>query len=186
MPSPLSVSHSNAQTVLGAWLTIYAAHTPGCRACDNATTYMLEDAPQPDLSLRIESDSGGQTTVKEDYLWGAPELVVEICRSSTAYDLHQKKDLYAAAGVQEYVTVVLDEQEIRWHRLVVGRFQQIHPLRKDGILCSLVFPGLWLDSTAVFRQDDAKVLATLQLGLKTPAHEEFISQLHHRKTERKK
>ena len=57
---------------------------------------------------------------------------MEVCRSSAAYDLHQKFDLYQAAGVQEYLAVLLFEREIRWHRLVDGVYQ-VMPADDDGI-----------------------------------------------------
>jgi hypothetical protein len=51
---------------------------------------MQEDSPQPDVYLRILPERGGQSGDRGLYAQGAPELVAEICLSSTAYDLHQK------------------------------------------------------------------------------------------------
>jgi Uma2 family endonuclease len=107
---------------------------------------------------------------------GAPELAAEICLSSTAYDLHQKLELYLAAGVTEYVAVLLREQEIRWHRLVAGTYEQLLP-DAQGVIHSVVFPGLWLDVPALLGGDMARVLATVQRGLESADHAAFIARL---------
>jgi len=117
MPSPLSLDHGVADSRADAWLATYAAFTPGCQTGVNTTWLMEEDAPQPDVHLWILPEYGGQAHVQGLYPRGAPELATEIFRSSTAYDLQQKKDLYRSAGVQEYVAVLLWEREVRWHSL---------------------------------------------------------------------
>src|SRR5262249_16546522 len=122
MPSPLRLDHGDSDSAIAVWLGVYAAYTPGCRAGSNATWHMLKDAPQPDEHLRILPEYGGQSGVKDGYGRGAPELAAEICLSSTAYDLHPKMKLYRKAGVLEYVTVLVWEQEVRWHRLVYGAY----------------------------------------------------------------
>src|SRR3989442_193806 len=100
MPTPLSRDHGVVDTRADAWLAVYAAFTPGCEAGANTTWLMEEDAPQPDVHLWILPEYGGQARLQGLYPGGAPELATEVCRSSTAYDLHQKKDLYRSAGVQ--------------------------------------------------------------------------------------
>ena len=79
---------------------------------------MLTDSPQPDVHLRISSGLGGTSKEKGKYLEGAPELIVEVCLSSTSYDLYEKLDLYRTAGVKEYLTVLVHDQEVRfgWHQ----------------------------------------------------------------------
>ena len=54
--------------------------------------------------LWIPAELGGQVTIDErGYIRGAPELVVEIARSSRAFDLGPKKADYERAGVLEYL-----------------------------------------------------------------------------------
>ena len=67
----------------------------------------------------------------------------EISRSSAAYDLHQKLDLFEEARIPEYLAVLLYEQEIRWRGLVRGKYKLLTP-DADGIWRSRIFPGLWL------------------------------------------
>lgn len=175
MPSPLSVDHGRNDSAVNFWLGHYLAFTPGCDVGANCTWFMLDDAPQPDVHLRIDKEDGS-SWVEDRYLHGAPELIVETCVSSTSYDLHQKKDLYAAAGVKEYLAVLLEVGEVRWHRLVGDNYQLL-PCSPDGIIRSVVFPGLWLNVTALLANDLRTLLATLEKGLATPEHAEFIERI---------
>lgn len=176
LPSPLSLEHGDIDCRVAYWLTHYAVHTPGCRTATNATWLMLGDAPQPDVSLRILPECGGQSRVEGHFAAGAPELAAEVCPTSAAYDLHQKLELYEAAGVREYLAVLVHEHEARWHRLVDGSYQVTAP-DTDGILRSQVFPGLWLDARALLDGEMARVLAVLQEGLNSPGHAEFVARL---------
>jgi hypothetical protein len=181
MPSPLTRKHGVTDNSAAGWLWVYHAHTPGTEAGTNATTLMEDDeAPQPDEFLRILPDSGGQSGNKGLYVGGSPELLSETCVSSASYDLHQKLDLYEKAGVQEYVAILLYEQEIRWHRLTAKGFQRVAPA-KGLVWQSKVFPGLWLNGKAMLANDAAKVLATLQKGLRSPEHAAFVKKLAKKK-----
>jgi Uma2 family endonuclease len=177
IPSPVSTEHSDTENRLAGWLALYIASTPGCRASNNATWLMGEDdAPQPDLSPRILPEYGGQSRTEAQYASGAPEFVAEVCTSSTAYDLHQKLELYQESGVQEYLAVLMRERQVRWHRLAGGRFEVLAQ-PADGVYRSAVFPGLWLDAAALLAGDLARVLAVVQTGIQTPEHQAFVEQL---------
>lgn len=45
----------------------------------------------------------GDRPPQDDYIEGAPEVVVEIAASSASYNLHYKKEAYRRNGVQEYI-----------------------------------------------------------------------------------
>ena len=176
MPSPVSIEHGDMEHHVGFWLGQYVLSTPGCKAGANSTWLMLEDAPQPDLSLRILPEHGGQSRVKGKFGSGGPELVAEVCLSTTAYDLHQKLELYVAAGVQEYVAVLLREREIRWHRRIGGTYELL-PESAEGLIQSVVFPGLWLNVPALLNENMASVLKSLSLGIQSAEHAEFVARL---------
>jgi Uma2 family endonuclease len=177
MPSPLSVEHGDTDLHVSTWLGNYQAATPGCRGSSNATWLMSErSAPQPDDSLRILPEYGGQSRYEGKYAAGAPEFLAEVCVSSAAYDLHQKLAVYEKAGVQEYLAVLMEEQEVRWHRLVGGAFQVI-PGPEDGVYRSQIFPGLWLHAAALLAGDLARVLSVLQQGIDSAEHKQFVEQL---------
>jgi Uma2 family endonuclease len=181
MPSPLSWKHGIADTHAVTWLGTYAAFTPGCDAGTNTTWFMGEDVPQPDVHLWVLPEYGGQARLQGPYPRGAPELAAEVCLSRTAYDLHQKKDLYRSAGVQEYVAILLREREVRWHRLVGGNYELL-PISSQSLIRSVIFPGLWLDVQPFLEGDMRRVLETLHGGLQSPEHAAFVAELARRKS----
>src|SRR5262249_45336818 len=62
MPSPVRWNqHAAPHADLIAWLVVYRASTPGVHAGDNGTIRLdMENEPQPDASLFIHPDRGGQ------------------------------------------------------------------------------------------------------------------------------
>jgi len=179
VPSPVSFAHGDHDATVTLWLRYYAGFTPACKASTSVTWLMLEDAPQPDCSLRILPEYRGQSTVDRDYGSGAPELAVEVALSSAARDLGPKLRLYRAAGVQEYISVLLEESQVLWRRLVSSDYQTLPP-GPDGILRSLLFPGLWLDPAALLRREVPRLLDVLQQGLHAPEHQQFVEALSKR------
>ena len=164
MPAALRFrKHGKPHGQIIAWLGFYAAVTPNVELGDNCTVRLdSENEPQPDVLMRIE---GGQSIVSEDdYIEGAPELIVEIAASSASYDLHDKLRAYRRNQVQEYIVWRVYDGELDWFRLVEGKYVQL-PLNERGIICSEIFPGLWLDKQALLTGDLAKVLAVLQQGM---------------------
>jgi len=119
-------------------------------------------------------EKGGQTRISaDDYIEGAPELVVEIVGSSSAYDLHQKKGTYRRNGVREYLAWITAERRLVWWELKGGEYQEIAP-SAEGLLKSTVFPGLWLDVQALLQGNKKKTLDVLRRGLDSVAHRSFL------------
>lgn len=178
MPSPQKVPHSKAQRLVVRWLDEYAEATPGTETLLNNTQILGPDSePEPDACLFITSEYGGRVYVdEEDYLHGAPELIVEVSSSTESIDLHRKKEDYQKAGVGEYVVLALRTQQVFWFRRQRGKYKDI-PLPADGIFRSRTFPGLWLDAEAMLRGHRQDVLAALKRGLATPEHAAFAAKL---------
>jgi len=177
MASPLRFeSHAEPHANIIGWLALYKAATPGVRLCDNATVRLdIDNEPQPDALLRIEK--GGQSIIsQDDYVEGAPELIVEIAASSASYDVHQKLNVYRRNQVQEYLVWRFYEREFDWFRLQAGEYIKLEP-DSDGIMRSQIFPGLWLDKNALLMGDLGKVLVILQRGLETAEHRDFVNKL---------
>lgn len=170
--------HANPHFDIIGWLAAYRATTPGVRGGDNATVRLdFENEFQPDALLRLVPEAGGRSTVTEDdYLEGAPELVVEIAASSASYDMHDKRRVYARNGVPEYVVLLVHEKQIAWFILRQGVYEPQQP-NERGILQSEIFPGLWLQAEAMVRGDMAKALAVLHEGIQSDAHAEFVEQV---------
>ena len=177
MASPLRHrSHGEPHAAIMALLTAYWVATPGVNLGDNSTVRLdLDNEPQPDALLRIES--GGHSIVSEDdYVEGAPELIVEIVASSAAYDLHDKKQVYRRNGVQEYIVWQVFENKLDWFSLQSGEYVPLQP-DDNGVVRSLVFPGLWLFVPSLLAGEMPKAIALLQLGLTSPEHAQFIQLL---------
>ena len=84
--------------------------------------------------------------------------------------------LFRSAGVKEYVAVLLGESRVVWHRLVDGKYVPPQP-GADGLLRSVVFAGLWLDPDALLALSGARVFDVLDMGLRSPEHEDFVLAL---------
>jgi Uma2 family endonuclease len=182
--SPLRRRHGTNHLQLGSLFGVYEAQTPGVEAADNATILLGDEGePQPDLYLRILPEFGGKSrTTADDYVEGAPELIVEIAHSSRAVDLYAKYDDYRRYGVSEYLVVCLREAEIRWFDLRGD--QELHA-DVNGVFRVRTFPGLWIDARALFAKDHAQLHATLAQGLLTAEHAEFVQRLAAAKSERR-
>ncbi len=137
----------------------------------------LENEPQPDGLLLIDTACGGQARIaKDDYIEGASELVVEIASSNVSLDLHLKRDLYRRFGVREYLVWRVLDQRLDWFVNHEGLFEQL-PQDTDGLLKSQTFRGLWLDHSALVAGDLARVLEQVRQGLNNPAHQAFLRPL---------
>lgn len=179
MASPVRVNrHSWPHAIIMTWLGYYCAATRGTQVLDNATVRLdLDNEAQPDALLRIETARGGHSRVSaDDYLEGAPELIVEIAASSAAYDLHDKLRAYRRNGVEEYLVWTMHPRQLHWFRLREGAYAPLLP-GPDGIIRSEVFPGLHLRVAALLAEDLPTVLAVLQAGLETPEHAAFVERL---------
>lgn len=183
LPLPVKVSHGTCHASLIGAAFIYSAQTPGVEGGSRTTVILAGDSQvQPDIHLRILPEHGGQSNVSaDDYLVGPPELVIEVSDSRRAIDLHRKKEDYRRHGVPEYLVACPREGEFRWFDLADDREL---PLAVDGVLRSFTFPGLWIDTHALWRRDDQLLLATAQRGVETAEHAEFVHDLARRRASR--
>jgi hypothetical protein len=141
-----------------------AMHDQTLVGSDNATIRLdADNDPQPDLCLlRVE----GQTRFDDEgYIIGPPEMVVEMAGSSASYDFGEKRDVYEAAGVGEYLVFEPIEGRIQWWRSEGGRFVDI--LLAAGVYKSVLFPGLWLDADALRSANALQLIETLRSGMET-------------------
>jgi Uma2 family endonuclease len=179
MPSPVRFkSHGSPHLQMVTWLGVYLGYTPGLSAGDNVTVRLDPDnEPQPDALLRLEKEKGGRSEISvDDYIEGAPELVIEIAGSSASYDLHEKLTVYRRNGVREYIVWQVHEQQIDWFALEDEQYIKLQP-DEAGIVRSRMFPGLWLHVSAMLGGDIPTFLSVLQQGLATPEHQAFVTSL---------
>ena len=176
MASPVGYRHSFRDVDASFWAKFYASFTLGTLVGGNATVMLDElGEHQPDCVLIISEAAGGQSHLDEEFIKCAPELVIEVSRSTRRLDLGPRKLDYEWAGVLEYLFVGVEPDEVRWFVRRGEHFEQ--PPGEDGILRSEAFPGLWLDPAALFASDGRGLIATLERGLATPEHAEFVARL---------
>jgi Uma2 family endonuclease len=181
IPSPIRLDqHSRPHARVMAWLGMFWSATQGTEIADNVTLRLgKNNEVQPDAILYLSPEyGGGSRATEDDYLEGSPELIVEVAASSAAYDLHDKKRIYARNGVREYVVVQMYERQINWF-IWNETTKKYDPLAADemGVFRSRVFPGLWLDTHAFWEEERTKLMTTLLEGLQSPEYKSFQAQL---------
>lgn len=171
-------SHGQPHGWMVGWLGTYEATALGVALGVKPTVRLdIDNEPQPDAVLLIAPEAGGQARLSEDdYIEGAPELVVEIAASSVAIDLHAKKQAYRRNGVKEYIVWQVLDQTISWFYLEKGDYLDL-PADPDGILRSQAFPGFWLAVAQLLAGNMQGVLAVLQEGVQSSEHAAFIQKL---------
>ncbi len=167
MPSPVSLrKHGRPIYRVIMWLGFYSIETPGLTGAGNATVRLdLDNEPQPDAFLIIDPELGGQAQIDEDdFLVGAPELVVEVAASTSSYDLHQKLAVYRRNGVREYVVWRVNDRKIDWFEWNEGVYDRLEP-DAEGCYQSRIFPGLVLDAASIITGDMKRVSEVQKSGL---------------------
>ena len=174
--------HGKPAVIIGGLLFNYYVATPGTEAGDNSTA-QIEDAhdPQPDAYLLILPECGGQVRFTEDdYIENAPELIVEVAGSSLSKDLGRIKDIYEADGCREYLVWATERRRFHCFRNGPDGFAEVGS--DDGVFRSETFPGLWIDTAALLRDDLPAAVETLNRGLASEEHLRFATQLAARRT----
>ncbi len=189
MMSPAGFEHGSNEYRASGVLMWYEAHTAGVEGATGTTVILGRSSqPEPDALLMIRPEFGGQARVKKIknkyYVAGAPELIWEVSHSSVAIDLNAKFADYSKAGVCEYVVHCLEEQKLRWFDLTND--SEIEADR-EGIFKSRLFPGLWVNLPALLARETQSLATTLEQGLETPEHAEFVAKLaaHRRRLRRR-
>jgi hypothetical protein len=183
MPSPVSyMQHGHQHFDVITWLGYYRAITPGVLGGDNATLKLdMKNEPQPDAFLLIAPECGGQVQFDEKgYIVGGPELINEIAAPSVSYDLHSKLEAYRRNHVKEYVVWRVLDNAIDWFVLEGTEYTRL-PC-DAGIYRSRVFPGLWLNVQALLDGNLLKVFETVQQGVATEEHQQFVAELQRAKS----
>jgi hypothetical protein len=99
-----------------------------------------------------------------------------VADTSRAIDLGAKLADYERTGVREYIVIALDPDEVFWHVRRDDRLVRVPP-DADGLYRSQCFPGLWLDPAALLADDGPGLIATLERGLASAEHADFVALL---------
>ena len=108
-----------------------------------------ENIFQPDL-FYIKVDRK-EELIKE-FVYGAPDLIIEILSPSTAYyDLRLKKDVYERYGVREYIIIDPIQQNAETYILESGHFLLRQKASKSDILKSFLLADFKIDLASLFK-----------------------------------
>jgi Uma2 family endonuclease len=121
-PAPL-VNHQEVITVLLTQIHFYAKKMKAGRVFPSPIDVYLnqKNAFQPDIVFV----SAGNKIIKEDGIYGAPDLVIEVLSAGTAKtDLNRKKGVYEKEGVKEYWVVDPKTKTATGFRLVGSKYQE--------------------------------------------------------------
>ena len=153
--------------------------TPGLEAASNCSLRLDHDnETQPDLVLRLPTTLGHSWVSADDFLEGAPELVVDVVATRASYALHQKLHVYRRRGVAEYLVHRVDDGVVDWFVLRDGAYERQEPDAR-GQLHSTVFPGLSLDLAALLRGDLLGLRAVVEAAVAAagPSHAALVHKL---------
>ena len=134
-PSPIT----NHNRIIKNIISIFAPFLDGknCEAfIDGEEVHLTKDNVYiPDFMIVCNPDK-----VKDDAIYGAPDLVVEVLSPSTARnDRFRKKEVYEACGVREYWLVSPADKTLEQYILTDGQFviNEIYALHPDYYLNKL-------------------------------------------------
>ncbi len=103
---------------------------------DGVDVYLTsQDVFIPDVMIVCDPDK-----IKDDGIYGAPDLVVEVLSPSTAKnDRFYKKEVYEACGVREYWLVDPNNKTVEQYLLTDGKFmiKEIYAVHPDYYLNKL-------------------------------------------------
>ena len=178
MMTPAGYDHGRGDYRLCGITFQYEMATLGVEGAHNPTVVLSPTSePQPDIVLMVRHEYGGRTRVRGkpiSYIFGPPELIIEVAHSSIAIDLHQKRSDYRDAGVLEYIVLDIEGETVRWFDLARDVPLTVSP---DNILRSRVFPGYWLDTQALLAEDIRRLAVCMSQGIASNEHKAFVELL---------
>jgi Uma2 family endonuclease len=159
--SPVSARHARPHALVIGWLGTHWERHQELHVLDNVTVILdADNEVQPDACL-FREEPGGVHISDEQYVEGAPQLVVEVAASSASYDLHEKMRAYRRNGVQEYVVWRALDEAIDWFRLTDdGDYTVVQPDAR-GMIESTAFSGLRLPVRLLLAGDLAGVRSAM-------------------------
>lgn len=131
-PAPL-VNHQEVITALLTQIHVYAKKMKVGRVFPSPIDVYLnqKNAFQPDIVFVSTSND----IIKEDGIYGAPDLVIEVLSAGTAKtDLNRKKVVYEKEGVKEYWVVDPKTKTATGFELVDSKYQEFR--KEKGKLSS--------------------------------------------------
>jgi Uma2 family endonuclease len=145
--SPIGPEHEDIVDLLTRWsFSVTRPDEVRVRVQNSVGLLKLASVPEPDLAWVNE----------KSYRQGRPKaadvlLIIEVAKTSRDYDLGEKADLYAAAGIREYWVVDIGELRLVIHRDPRrGRYGSIESHSGDAEVAPESTPGAKLRLRQLF------------------------------------
>jgi len=108
-----------------------------------------ENAFQPDI---IFISKARLTIIKEDGIYGPPDLAIEVLSPSTAhYDLKEKFRVYERTGVREYWIVDPGTKSVEIYTNKDGRFSLVTKAEQGDMIESVLLEGFTIGLDVIFK-----------------------------------
>ncbi|MBE9204434.1 Uma2 family endonuclease [Synechocystis salina LEGE 06099] len=100
---------------------------------------LSQSEPEPDIAIVLPSQERYREKhpQAEDIFW-----LMEIAHSTQAYDLNDKKQIYAQEGIPEYWVADLTNRQLFVFRAPDNGDYRLQQTYSDGIICSQAFPDI--------------------------------------------
>lgn len=143
--SPESPLHSHFSSGVAEYLRFSLQGLAYVREAHPIT--LSDSEPSPDVTIvRLpRSRYRQQHPTAQDIFW-----LVEISNTTLAYDLNEKKQIYAQGGIQEYWFIELLQQQIYVFRQPLESDYQSQIIVRQGIITPLSFPDIQLSVSRLF------------------------------------
>lgn len=147
--SPIGSLHEVLVDWLNEWSVLTAPRRKvRVRVQNSIGLPSLESAPEPDIAWVTRRNYAARRPQADDVL-----LVIEVADTSLRYDLGEKADLYAEAGIRDYWVVDANNRRVTVFRDPRnGRYQSQEIFAPDAAIASLAFPKATLDVSALFAE----------------------------------
>jgi Uma2 family endonuclease len=147
--SPIGSEHEVIVDYLAEWsIRTLPKGTAWVRVQNSIGIPILDSAPEPDLAWVARRDYRRARPTPKDVL-----LVIEVSESTLRFDLGEKADLYATAGISDYWVVDLTKRCIVVHRDPAdGRYCSVRTYRESDEVCPLLVPEVLLRPDSLWRQ----------------------------------
>jgi Uma2 family endonuclease len=146
--SPIGPPHEAVVDVLNEWSIRGLPKGKAWGRVQNSIGIpLLDSAPQPDLAWVVRRDYSQGRPMAEDVL-----LVIEVSDTSLRFDLGEKADLYASAGIQDYWVVNVPARSIVVHRdPLAGHYREVRTLGGADGLSPLRMPQVILQPAILWQ-----------------------------------
>jgi Uma2 family endonuclease len=137
--SPEGEPHASASADTGEYLMQLLGDRAQVRQAKPITLPAVDSEPEPDLAIvkRLGREYRQHHPYPEHIFW-----IIEYSNTSLSKDLDEKKRLYAAAGIQEYWVVNLQDMTVIIFRHPANGTYQFEQTLRQGRITPQAFPDL--------------------------------------------